>query len=208
MFSRFLPHEADYFEYFDQHAALIVKAAVEFHSMVSAETWTYSNSPVIKEIEHQADQVTHLCMESLHKTFITPIDRDDVFRLISQMDDIIDCIDEAFEKISTYKLAVMNPAVRHLAHVVVRSSQQVKEAVGGLRKIGDGAAIRKNCTAIHNLEIEADALLREAVGRLFEDQPDTRLVIKWKEIFENLEQATDHCDHVSDVIQGIILEHG
>lgn len=208
MFSRFLPHDADFFEYFDQHAALIVRAASAFHGMVNSEKWTYSTSTNIKDIEHEADRVTHLCLESLHKTFITPIDRDDMFRLITQMDDIIDCIDEAFERIITYKLSIMNQEVRGLADVVVRASKEVEKAVTKLRHIGDGTTIRNSCIIINDLENEADTLLRMAIGKLFEEESDTRLVIKWKEIYDNLERATDHCEHVSDIIQGIILEHG
>lgn len=208
MFARLLPREADFFNYFDQHAQLIVKVAEEFHAMVSADVWTFSKSTVIKDLEHEADKVTHDCMESLHKTFITPIDREDVYRLISSMDDIIDCIDEAFERIVIYKLTSMNAEVKNLAVILVNSAKEVQCGVNGLRNISDLDNIKPSCIRINALENEADTVYRNAIAKLFDEEQDTRNVIKWKEVYESLERATDFCEDVADVIQSIILEQG
>lgn len=208
MFARFLPREADFFNYFDQHAQLIVKVAEEFYAMVSADEWTFSKSTLIKDLEHQADKVTHDCMESLHKTFITPIDREDVYRLISSMDDIIDCIDEAFERLVIYKLTSMNTEVKSLALVLVKSAKEVQCGVNALRNLSDLNSIKQCCITINALENDADAILRNAIGKLFDEEQDTRKVIKWKEVFESLERGTDYCEDVADVIQSIILEQG
>jgi len=206
MFSFLLPREDDFFQYFDAHAQLIVDAAQLFKKSVSIDIFESSNA--IKEIEHKADQITHICLESLHKTFITPIDREDIYRLIQQMDDIIDCIDEAYDRLMIYKLQTMNTDVRNLANVIVLASLEVQKAVTGLKDLTNSEDISKICIRIGEYENQADDILRAAISRLFEEESDIRLVIKWKEIYENLEKATDVCDHVGELIQGIILEHG
>lgn len=207
MFSKLLPKEADYFAFFSQHAALVVEAAKVFKGIVSGETPSYSDVKVIKQIEHKADAIVQACLETLHKTFITPMDRDDIYELMKRLDDVIDLIDEAFEKIITYKIRILTPEIRQFADVIEKSTLWVQKAVDKLHLIGDGSEISQICVEIHKLENEADDILRETLGKLFEEEPDTRLVIKWKEIYDNLEKATDSCVHVSDVIQGIILEY-
>ncbi|MFA6916621.1 MAG: DUF47 family protein [Parachlamydiales bacterium] len=207
MFSSLLPYKTDYFEFFAKHAAIVVEAAEKFKEMVSHERLSCSNHKVIKQYEHEADIIVHACLESLHKTFITPIDRDDIYRLMTRMDDIIDCIDEAFERIIIYKIETLTEETRLFADVICRAAVQVQKAVNRLHEIGDGVEIAAICASIHVLENEADDILRSSLGKLFEEEPDTRMVIKWKEIYDNLEKATDSCVHASDVIQGIILEY-
>lgn len=207
MFSSILPYKTDYFDFFNQHVALVVQVAEIFKGLVANEKLVCTNINIIKEYEHKADTIVHKCLESLHKTFITPIDRDDIYKLMTRLDDIIDCIDEAFERIIVYKIDALTNEIRQFADVIYRSAIQVQNAINKLHEIGDGEEITAICAKVHALENEADDILRVTLGKLFEEEEDTRLVIKWKEIYDNLEKATDSCVHVSDVIQGIILEY-
>jgi predicted phosphate transport protein (TIGR00153 family) len=207
MFGRFLPRETSFFDFFEQHAALTVEGTKEFLSL----TTTAANIPAkcrrISDIEHETDTITHRCVEALHKTFITPIDRDAIHRLITRMDDIMDYVEAAAERIELYELTVMTPEARDLAEVLHRSALQVEAAVHRLRKLDDPQATLKLCIDINRLENEADAILRRSVAKLFKEEKDPIAIIKWKEIYENLESATDRCEDVANVIEGVILEH-
>ena len=207
MFGRLLPRETSFFDYFDQHAALTVEGAREFASMVGTGANVLAKAKRIKEIEHETDVITHRCVEALHKTFITPIERDDIHRLISRMDDIMDFIEAAAERIALYEIRDMTPEVRDLADVLVRASEGVQQAVRGLRDMKNSATIVKNCIDVNRLENDGDAILRIAVARLFKEVRDPITVIKWKEIYELLEDATDRCEDVANIIEGVVLEH-
>jgi uncharacterized protein Yka (UPF0111/DUF47 family) len=161
----------------------------------------------IKELEHRADILTHHCVEALHKIFITPIDREDIYRLISHQDDVIDCIDGAARRIAIYKIVDMPPEAKQLADTVLASTEYVQEAVAGLRNLKNAADIQRCCFQINKVENEADILLSKVLGALFESEKDLRLLIKWKEIYEAMEGATDRCEDVANIIDGIILEH-
>lgn len=207
MFARLLPQEVDFFNLFDQHAALVVQASEQFLKIVSQESFdlALTGNP-IKNLEHEADQIVHQCLDALHKIFITPIDRDLIYRLISSMDDIIDALNTAYTDLIIFRLTSPTSELQHLANVVVLSVQKVEEAVKGLRQIKDSDAISKICVEIHRLENEADDLLHQAVAVLFEKEADAKVIIKWKEIYESLEEATDFCEDVADTVQSIILE--
>ena len=161
----------------------------------------------VSDIEHETDVITHRCVEALHKTFITPIDRDSIHRLITKMDDIMDYVEAASERIVMYELTAMTNDVRDLADVLHRSTIDVEKAVRCLRNFKDPQQILKLCIDINRLENEADAILRRSVARLFKEEKDTIMVIKWKEIYENLENASDRCEDVANIIEGVILEH-
>src|SRR5438093_6892517 len=125
MFGRLLPRETSFFDFFEQHAALTVEGSREFVSLVTTGANVGAKAKRIKEIEHETDVITHDCVEALHKTFITPIERDDVHRLISRMDDIMDYIEAASERIALYEIRQMTPEVRDLADVLVRAAEGV-----------------------------------------------------------------------------------
>ena len=207
MFGRFLPRETSFFDFFEQHAALTIEGTKEFLSLVTTGTNIAAKCRRISDIEHETDTITHRCVEALHKTFITPIDRDSIHRLITRMDDVMDYVEAAAERIELYELTTMTSDVRDLADVLHRSALQVEAAVRGLRKLDDPQATLKLCIDINRLENEADATLRRSVARLFKEEKDPIVVIKWKEIYENLENASDRCEDVANIIEGVILEH-
>ncbi len=207
MFGRFLPRETSFFDFFEQHAELTIEGVKEFLSMVTTAANIPAKCRRISDIEHETDTITHRCVEALHKTFITPIDRDSIHRLITKMDDVMDYVEAAAERIELYELTTMTSDVRDLADVLYRSTLQVEQCVRGLRTLGDPHATLKLCIDINRLENEADAILRRSVARLFKEDNNVIHIIKWKEIYENLEAASDRCEDVANIIEGVILEH-
>jgi predicted phosphate transport protein (TIGR00153 family) len=207
MFGRLLPRETSFFDFFERHAAMTVLGCEELLGLATTGANIPARAKRIKEIEHECDTITHHCVEALHKTFITPIERDDIYRLISKMDDVMDYVEAAAERIALYKLTVMPGDLRDLADVLLRASKELEQALKLLRNLENAEAITKKCIDINRLENEADAILRAAVARLFDEEKDVLTVIKWKEIYENLENATDRCEDVANIIEGVVLEH-
>ena len=172
MFGRLLPRETSFYDFFEEHARLTVSGTDEFLSMVSSGANLDAKAKRIKEIEHETDVITHQCVEALHKTFITPIERDDIYRLISRMDDIMDFIEAASERIVLYELKTMTQEVKDLTDVLVRAAREVERAVHGLSDMSDADGIRKLCVEVNRLE-----------------------------------NATDRCEDVANIIEGVVLEH-
>lgn len=208
MLSKILPREDNFFDLFENHAHVSLECAREFAGIATHFDQLPERAASIKALEHQADAITHQCVECLHRTFITPLERDDIFRLISGMDDIVDYIDAAADCLIVYKLREMLPEAKELASVIVNSMLEIEKAVHALRDMGNIDKIRGYCAEINRLENVADQLLRQGVGKLFEEQSDVKLIIKWKEILEYLESATDRCEDVANILEGVILENG
>ncbi len=207
MLRRLLPREDDFFGLFEQHAALTVEGAKEMQRLVQGGQNTRVLAARIKEIEHETDVITHTCVERLHKTFITPFDRDDIHRLITRMDDVMDYIESAAVAVMLYELQDMTVPARELAAVLVRSTEEVAIAVAGLKNVKQSQTILKACIEVNRLENEGDEILRNALAGLFREAKDPLLVLKWKEVYEALENATDRCEDVANIIEGVVLEH-
>lgn len=207
MFSRGLSRDNEFFSLFHDIADLIVQASQEFkklcHDVDNVESYTQN----IKDLEHQADNITHRTIELLHKTFITPLDRDDIYKLISRLDDIMDFIDATAQRIFYFDIKIITHETKQLADIVVAASQNIQKAVHGLQNLKFPREILTTCVEINRLENEADQILRMGVGKLFREEPDTRLLIKLKETYELLETVTDRCEDVANVIESIVLEY-
>ncbi|MFO1009773.1 MAG: DUF47 domain-containing protein [Planctomycetota bacterium] len=162
----------------------------------------------IKELEHIGDELTHETIDRLNKTFITPLDREDIHDLVCRVDDILDRIDTAVDRICLFKLDRPMEESKQLARVLVRSTALIKEMMPYLRDMKGANEVRQRVREVHRLESEADTIERQALVRLFEDNPDPIRVIKWKNIIEVLESATDKCEDVANVIEGIVLKNG
>jgi uncharacterized protein len=206
MLRKLLPRETSFFDYFEQHAELTLDGATEFLSLVSSGVNIEAKARRIKEIEHETDVITHRCVEALHKTVITPMDSTQIHRLITRMDDVMDAIEAAAERIALYKLRQMTPEVQAMADVLKSATQVLLDACRLLRNVRDPAAILKKCVDVNRLENEADAILRCAVARLFDQEDDPVMIIKWKEIYESLETAADRCEDVANIIENVILD--
>jgi len=205
MLRRLLPREEDFFGLFEQHAALTVVGAKEMRRLVQGDQNVRALAARIKEIEHETDVITHACVERLHKTFITPFDRDDIHQLITRMDDIMDYIESASAAVMLYELKEMTTPARELADVLVRATEAVGVAVGGLRNLKRADSVIEACIEVNRLENQGDEILRSALADLFRGATDPLLVLKWKEVYEALENATDRCEDVANVIEGVVL---
>ncbi|MBN1336592.1 MAG: DUF47 domain-containing protein [Deltaproteobacteria bacterium] len=207
MFRALLPRETSFFDFFEHHAQVTVEGARELLALATETGPIEPRARRIKEIEHENDVITHQCVDALHRTFITPIDRHDIHRLISRMDDVIDLVDGAADRMRLYELTPIRPEVKEFAEILVQATQLVEKAVHGLRNMKGEAAIKAACIEINRLENDGDALFRRAVLALFRETNDAIFVIKWKEVFVDLEAATDRCEDVANLVEGILLEH-
>jgi predicted phosphate transport protein (TIGR00153 family) len=207
MFGRLMPTEGKFFDLFIQHADLCVKGASEMVALMTNFDDLENRVHAIECIEKQADKVTHNAIELLHKTFITPLDRDDIHQLITRMDDILDLLEDAAQTISLYDIKAITPEAKRLAELCLSCTEKVKAAVGLLHNMDHAREILTICAEIDRLESDADHVMRAAMSKLFRDEPDVRNLIKLKAIYEILETVTDRCEDVANIIEGIIVEN-
>ena len=212
-FGKLLPTEGNFFVMFNQHADRIVEAAHAFSQLVA----NY-NDPLLRDkynqevdnAERAADRVTHDVNKAIHKTFITPIDREQIHSLINTMDDVADLIQDSAETMALYDVRHMTEEITRLTDLSLKCCERVRDAVKLLDKISDPAtaeAALKTCEEIDKLESDADRVMRSAMSKLFREEPDVREVIKLKAIYELLETITDKCEDVANQIEGIVLEN-
>ena len=207
MFARLMPHEGRFFDYFTEHATLILQGAVELRAMLDNIGELEVRSHNIKTIESKADSVTYQTIQLLHQTFITPLDREEIHQLITRMDDILDLMEDVSHCVFLYDLRAVTDEAKRLADICVACAEKVKSAVSMLSNMRNSEAITKVCGEIDRLETDADQVLRAGLAKLFRHEPDTRELIKMKEIYELLETVTDRCEDVANIIEGIVLEN-
>ena len=207
MFGRFMPKEGRFFELFSEHAEQIVLGSRELVALMEAGDDIQRRAYAIETIEKRADKLTQATIELLHKTFITPLDRDEIHHLITRMDDILDLMEDVSQSIFLYDVKQLTSEAHDLAEVCLACCEQVKVAVGLLSNMDNAPAILVACDEIDRLESEADHIMRAAMAKLFRDEPDVRQVIKLKAIYELLETVTDRCEDVANIIEGIVLEN-
>lgn len=213
MFGKLLPRDGNFFELFNQHAEHIVQAAKAFSQLVA----NYADpelrakyNEAVDHAEHDADKVTQEVNRLLHRTFITPIDRDQIHALINTMDDVADLIQDSAETMALYDVRKMTEEITRLTDLSQKCCERVQHAVSLLPKIADQATIEaalKTCEEIDQLEGDADRVMRMAMSKLFRDEPEVRELIKLKAIYELLETITDRCEDVANIVEGIILEN-
>lgn len=206
MFANLIPKRNEFFDAFEEHAAKTHQAAQALLNLFREPKDIDLRVQDIKELEHQGDTVTHRTMEMLYKTFVTPLDRDQIHELMSRLDDILDYIDSVAELVLLYEIKDIPAEARALADVLVRAIAALQKALVGLKEAKNNQDVMRMCIEINRYENEADQILRRAVAGLFKSKSDPLLVMKWKEIYEQLETATDRCEDVANVIEGIILE--
>ena len=204
---RFLPRDESFFDEFERQGLKTVEGCKAFVAMVTTDVDVQAAAKGISDIEHECDRITHAVVAKLHTTFITPLDRNDIYRLITKMDDVMDFVEAAAERLALYDIRVMTSEVAALARVLLLSAERVLEAVAGFRDLKHSQAILDKCIEINRLENEADALLRGSLARLFREEKDPIAIMKWKEIYELLETATDRCEDVANIIEGVVLEN-
>lgn len=208
---RLIPQEKEFFGLFEQQAATALKAAALLRQRL--ETYTgldvaYITSKEIHDLEHVGDELVAECLTRLNKTFITPFDREDIFALTRGLDDVLDWIDSSAERIVILQIASLTPMVVELARIIHRSAEEIHGAIPLLRKLRDGEPVLRACRRIVQLENDADQVLREALRQLFQDPNAPPLeVIKLKELYENLERATDKCQSVANILHTVVAKY-
>lgn len=203
---RLFPKEVDFFEIFDRAASNIKKAA----ELLVSLTENFDNiSQKVKEIydvEQDGDMLTHDIMRKLNKTFITPIDREDLHALASRLDDVLDLIWASVDRISVFKLTETTKEAITMANNLLMTAEVIQKAIRKLKE-KNYSHVQEYCIEINRLENRMDRDFRDALGNLFENIKDPILIIKWKEVYEHLENASDRCEDVANIIEGIVLKH-
>jgi len=207
MFARLMPRDGRFFECYNAHAERIVEGARELAVMITSFSELEEHAQRIDVAERAADKVTHETITQLHRTFITPFDRDQMHQLITSMDDILDLIQDVAESVLLYDLRRITPEAKQLASICQMCCERVKSAVALLTHIKQPEAIMKCCEEIDRLESDADRVMRSALGKLFRDENDVKQVMKLRTLYELLESVTDRCEDVANVIEGIVLEN-
>ena len=206
MLKRLLPQEYEFYDYFEQAADHAVEAA----RLLLKLTENYRDAdPLARELgelEHRCDEVAHTTMDRLNKTFITPLDREDIHVLILRIDDVVDLTNAAANRMTFFRIQKPTPHAINLAKQIVRGCEKMASAVRGLRSPKQYDAVLRDCIAIHEVENAGDDILHEALAQLFATCKDPIEVIKWKDIYETMELVTDRCEDVANVLQGVIVK--
>jgi len=208
-----LPRNLEFFDCFERAAHNSLKAA-ELLNEYSRSSGNKGRELAIAvgEAEHEGDHITHETLDRLEKTYITPIDREDIHRLITKIDDVVDTIEAITQRMTFYKIDSVRPDFQRQCEVLVKAARSMVDAVAGLRHMKDRAKknsirIEHLIIAVHEAEEEADAIHHQFLGELFECGLDVFQVIKWKELYELVEQSIDYCDDVANIVHGIVLKN-
>ena len=202
-----LPREETFFEIFEQAAQNVHEGALALVELLEKFDNLVERAKHIKDIEHRGDQLTHDTMNRLNKTFITPLDREDIHELGCRLDDILDLIDTAVNRMVLYKIDKPTDDARELARCIQHATALIVEAMPMMRNMRNGPRILRQCANIHTQENEADRIEQHALASLFEGGHDPTYIIKWKDVYEDLEMATDKCEDVANVLEGIVLKN-
>ena len=201
----FLPKDERFFDLFNQMADEIRGAATLLEQVLASEPPDLAKVDAIKDIEHRCDILTHDCIQRLHRTFVTPFDREDLYAMATSLDNVMDSIDHAAALLRLYKIEHIRPGARELARTVTVSADRLHSA---LEALATKKPVHPHAVEINRLENEADRVYKEAVRVLFDSETDPIQIIKWKEMYDNLEMITDACEDVANVIEGIVVKHG
>jgi len=201
---RFISNDARFFDDFERQARCVVTAAGLLHDLVTDFTDVEAKVRAIKDVEHEGDQITHAMVTRLNTTFVTPLDREDIHRLASGLDDVLDFIDEAAAELLIYRVTAPTSECRAMAIVIVEAVAATEQVVRCLRRLDPSFAA--HAVEVHRHENRADALLHRSVAVLFEERVHPIEVLKWKAIYETLEGVTDRCEDVANAIQAIMLK--
>jgi len=201
----FFPRDEQFFVLFGQMADEIKAAAVLLEEMLAADPPDESRVALIRDAEHRCDALTHDTIQRLHRTFVTPFDREDLYALASSLDTVMDAIDHAAAIVQLYRIKKVRPEARTMTHIVSASAARLHSALDAL---ADKKPVQPHAVEINRLENEADHAYQEAIRNLFDTETDPIVIMKWKELLDVLEQITDCCEDVANVIEGVVVKHG
>jgi len=201
----FIPRQEQFFTEFVALSQQIQTGARMLKQMLSSNPPDMAQAEAIKDIEHVCDGKTRGIIDRLNRTFVTPLDREDIHSLAISLDDVMDAIDAAAAVVRLYKIQRVRPGARRLAEIVIESMDRITEALGALEK---RTGVLELAARVNQLEREADRVHQDAIVELFDQETDPIAVIKWKEIFDFLEAATDRCEDVGNLLEGVVVKHG
>src|SRR6218665_395834 len=207
MLEKLMPRADVFFDDFDAQCAVTVEGARMLHALLDDYRDVAPRVQALKELERQGDCVTHQAVQRLHQQVITPFERTQIHSLLSRIDDVLDFTHAAAARLQYYEIESILPEATELARLLVLCAEKVREGVSTLRLIKRPEQILAGCKEIRRLEAQADEPLREGLGKLFKSGVDPLTLIKWKEIYDLLETATDKCQEVADIIQGVVVEN-
>ncbi len=202
-----IPRNYRFYDLFEQSAHNLVVAAEAMVDLMQHFENVNTKTAHIKELEHVGDSIIHEIVEELHKTFVTPLDREDITALAQNMDDVMDYMEGATTAIRIYGIRRPRATACSVADLVRLQTVQVEKAVPKLRHRSQLGSVLEHCVEVQRLENEADTLFLDAMARLFQEEPSPVEIIKWREIYDQLERATDSCEHVANVLEGIVLKY-
>lgn len=203
---KLFPKETDFFEIFDRVALNVSKAATLLVSLMENFENLDEKAKEIYEVEQEGDMLTHDIMKKLNRTFITPIDREDLHSLASRLDDVLDMIWASVDRLTVFKLEESTPEAIVMSRDLLTTTEAVHKAIHKLKE-KKYAHVQEYCIEINRLENRVDRTFRDALGKLFDEIKDPILIIKWKEIYEHLEDASDRCEDVANILESIVLKH-
>jgi predicted phosphate transport protein (TIGR00153 family) len=205
----FIPREEKFFDLFEESAQNLVQAAQLLAKLMEEWEGVEVEEKVrqITELEHKGDSITHQVMAQLHRTFVTPLDREDISALAHCLDDVIDFIQAAADAMFIYRIDHPTKRAKELAGIIIDTTIELEKAMPGLRHHHQLEQIKGRCVEVNRLENEGDRVKRVALAELFQDTTDIAQIIKWREIYEHLESATDRCEDVANVLEGVVLKH-
>jgi len=200
-----IPKDEKFFLLFKEMTTTIIEGAQLLKDMMDNFTDPALSQQRIKDVEHKADQLTHDIIKKLNKSFVTPLDREDIYALSAALDDILDLIDASAQRVVMYNVEKPTPEAKELSFLILKSCQTIDKAVALLG--GKLEPIAEYCMEVNSLENEADRVCREAISRLFDEEKDPIKLIKWKEIYETLERATDKCEDAANILESVVVKN-
>ncbi len=206
MFSRFLPHEFSFFDMFEEQAKYTVEAATLFKELVTKGNVGAEAVEEMRKLEHSGDQVAHKIIDRINRTFITPFDREDIYTLTKELDDVIDILNTIVGRLHVYHLTSTDKNLIEFAAVIEVSAKQLATAICGLRTLKNAEPVMAACVEVHRLENVGDAMRDTVLAKLFETEKDPIAVIKWKEIYEHAETTLDICEDVANIVESILVK--
>lgn len=201
---RLIPRDEKFFDLFNELALRLTRCARLLNELFSQPHRLEELSTSIKTIEHEADQLTYQVIARIDTSFVTPLDREDIYMLASRLDDVIDLLDGTARRVSMFRLTEVRDPAKRLSDVLMRAAEAIQNAVSEMKK---PKIVAQHSRAIKVLEEEGDAIYAEAVAGLFEGKPDPIEVIKWKEVYDTLEGAIDQCEDVANVLESISIKN-
>ncbi len=203
-----LTRDKEFWSAFTGHAQLTVRAAQLLVEMLEHPERRQQLVQEVSDLEHEGDKITHDTVLALHQTWITPLDREDIHSLISRLDDVLDFVDAAADRVALYEIELARPEAVDLAKLLAISCGELERATVLLQNMKDAKALLALCMHVNRQEHDADQIFRRALARLFNERTEPLELMKWRDILEALETATDRCEDVANIIEGIVLEHG